>query len=140
MVDPNALVAVWLRSLNLLPNILPARGGTGSIYAVNLPPDFVITDGPTILVAARTGTSQTEISGIIQPRMQITVWDNVGQAQRARQVYSALYDAIDGKGNIAINGVGTIMSCYEVQPPQDLTDPETDWATVVSFYELFARS
>jgi fructose-1,6-bisphosphatase len=72
--------------------------------------------------------------------MQITVWDNVGQAQRARQVYSALYDAIDGKGNIAINGVGTIMSCYEVQPPQDLTDPETDWATVVSFYELFARS
>jgi hypothetical protein len=144
MVDPNALLALWFRSIAAITTLLPNRNNTNSIYAVELPPKFDPSLGPAITIMASGGFSNPEIPTIIRPRMQIKIWGDVLAVEAVRAVYSAMYDSINGMGNIKIvNGatpVGTILSCCEVTPPQDLSDPDTDWATVVSFYELIARS
>lgn len=140
MVDTNALVTKWLRNIPALTSLLPTRGTTNSIYAVSLPPKFSPSDGPAITIMANGGLSHPEINDLIQPRLQIKVWADVLQYEIARQVYGVLFDSIHGKGNITISGAGTIMSCYEITPPQDLADPDMEWATVISFYQLIARS
>lgn len=140
MVDPNALVVTWLRTIAAITALLPDRNGTKSIYAVELPPKFDPAAGPAITITANGGISNPEITTIIRPRIQIKIWGDVLAFEAVRAVYSAMYDVINGAGNITIPAVGVILSCCEVSLPQDLSDPDTDWATVVSFYELFARS
>lgn len=138
MVDPNLLLVSWLRQAAFAQ--LAARGTTGSIYAVDLPDDIdIVVGGPAVVVCGRGGKSQTEVPDLINPRMQIDIWDDVFQNARVRAIYSAIAAFINGKGNINIASVGTIISCYEITPPQDMSDPNTGFARITAFYELFAR-
>lgn len=144
MVDPAILMRMFLLTVdgtNGLNALLAPRSGTGSIYTGDLPDGIdPVADGPAIVVAARGGMSNPDLAAITRTRMQVTIWDAVNQYKRASQVYAALYDWCHLKDNINFAGVGFFMSCFEVVPPQSLTDPDTGWPTIQAFYELMAHS
>jgi|SRR4051812_20808461 hypothetical protein len=140
MVDPNNLFVAWLRSLPSVTGLLPQRGTTNSIYAYGLPDKIDMTEGEAISIDLSGGVSNSEVSTVIRPRFAVKVWGDVLRFEQAHTVHSAMYDAINGVGNVKIPNVGTILMCNELTPPQDLTDPDTEWVTVLSFYELIARS
>jgi len=139
MVDVNSLLASWLRTIAALVQVLPARGDTQSVYAVDLPSDFDPTLGPAIVVDAEGGLSEPEVQGIANVRFQVRILADVGEAMLARSVYSALYDNCNGKGNVSLAGIGTILSFYEITPPQELSDPDVHWATLIVFFQMIAR-
>jgi hypothetical protein len=144
MVDTDVLLASVLRIVdvnNPLNPLLNAREGTGSIFTADLPEDFKPEQlGPGIVVASRGGLSNPDLEVVTTRRVQITVWDEENRHVRAAQVMSAIFLWLRSLNNVTVAGVGTMLACYEVVPPQVVVDPDTDWTSVVAFYEITARA
>jgi len=149
MIDANLLLRTWLLStvVNGQPNpVLPVLQ-TNRIFAGHLPQGLDPKTGPVIVVRTGGGTASAtgggsahpEIPGLIKPRMQITVWADVDQWQVARAVYGAIFDWLHQQTNVDFGVLGTVLSCLEDTEGQDVSDPHTGYATVVSFWSLAIR-
>ena len=138
MVD----VAVLLREhlLNQLAvTSLLGTNADGSIYALaDLPEHFDPKLGPAIQIVRSGGTSHDEITPLVNARVQVKVWADVEKYQVASDVYGAINDTLHGVTGIALPD-GVILSALESTGPQEMTDPDTGWSMINSFYAVMAR-
>lgn len=85
------------------------------------------------------GTANTEIP-IIDPRMQVSVWAGINEYQKARALDRAIFDWIHAKNSIDLGAdVGFALNSVNQVLGQDINDPSTGLATVVSFWHLTLR-
>jgi len=135
-------VAVLVREHLLNQAAIVALLGTnlnGSIYAAtDLPEHFDPKLGPVIQIFRSGGTSHTEITVLVTARVQIRVWADVEKYQLASDVYGAINDTLHGVTGITLAD-GVILSALEATGPQEMTDPDTGWVAVNSFYAVMAR-
>lgn len=105
------------------------------IYCPRLPEDTTL---PAIGFFTRGGTSTPYIPGIITPSVQFDCWAN--NPIDAREVYRALYDALQGIQNVTV-GSYQIMSAIEEVQGQDLVDVEIpNYFRVLTFFNIMIRA
>lgn len=138
MVDTNILLRDWLLSSTGITSLL-GTNGNGSIYCGDLPEHFDPLLGPGITIHSVGGVAHTEILSLVDERKQIRVWAGIEKYQLARQVYLAIKSLIHGQTSVDFGADGRVVRCIEAVPGQDVTDPDTGWATVLTFYQLMAR-
>lgn len=107
-------------------------------------------NGPAIVVrvggsgVTSGGTAHPEIP-IIDPRMQVIVWAGINEYEQARIIDGAIFDWLQGGNALDITDpssgdpVGHILISLNQVLGQDINDPPTGWATVVSFWHLKLR-
>ena len=150
MIDVNVLLQTWLLtpSINGNPNpVLPLMGSSAQIFSGHLPqgkdpsinPIIVVRVGGGTASATGGGPAQAEVP-IITPRMQITTWAGKDRYAQSRQLYCAIWDWLHGKTNVDLSPVGFVLSMLEMTEGQDVSDPQTGLATVVSYWALMARA
>jgi len=164
MIDPNELLRTWLllplRTIGgvLVPNpilaVLADPANTPAapypvtpIFAGHLPEGYDPKQtGNGMAIVLRVGGSGTTAGGtahseipIIDPRMQLTVWAGINEYRRARQVDRAIFDWIHAKTPLDLGVTGYVIQCLNQVLGQDINDPKTGLATVVSFWHLTLR-
>lgn len=138
MVDVNLLLRKFLLSQTSVTDLL-GTNANGSIYSSSdLPEHFDPSLGPAIQIFRSGGMSHEEILPLINARMQIRTWADVGKKKLAADVYGRIFDVLHGATGLVF-AEGTIMSALEVTGPQEMTDPDTAWVAVNSFYTVMAR-
>lgn len=138
MVD----VAVLVREFLLLQsNLITGLGVdlSGRIYAAaDLPEGFDPKQGPGVQLVRSGGIPPIEIPTLIEARLQVRVWADQERYQLASDVYGAVRDPLHAVSN-AMLSEGVLLTAYEVTGPQEMSDPETGWVMVNSFYTVLAR-
>ncbi len=110
-----------------------------SIYAAaDLPEHFDPRLGPVIQIYRSGGSSHSEILPLVNARVNVRVWADKEQYQLAADVYSAINDTLHGATNVVLPD-GVMMSALETTGAQEMTDPDTGWVAVNSFYAVMAR-
>ncbi len=149
--DTSVLFRKWLLTSSALLALLPSRDGLGnicdsavsnnarSIYVGDMPKFFNPVDGPGVQITVRGGSGPVEIPDISEPSLQLRVWDAPREFVRARQIFRTIRSFAQGQNYVVVNGVGVVMACTLEVDGQDVTDPGTDWATVIGFFRLMAR-
>ena len=163
MIDPNLLLRTWLLlpSLTLLDGtvvenpVLAALSATTPavawpqtpVFAGHLPEGYdprQTGNGPAIVVrvggsgVTSGGTAHPEIP-IIDPRMQVIVWAGINEYQLARTIDRAIFDWIHGQTALDIADTGHVLLALNQVLGQDINDPHSGLATVVSFWHLMLR-
>lgn len=138
MVDTNTLLREWLLSSSSITSLL-GTNAAGSIYCGDLPEGVDPALGAAIQIQTAGGTPHNEVLPMLDDRKQIRIWANVGQYKLARQIYGAVRDLIHGGQSVDFGADGHVIRCIEVTSGQDVTDPDTGWATVLAFFQLMAR-
>jgi hypothetical protein len=164
VIDPNLLLRTWLLTPDLvldgvdvsnpvltalsLQDPTPANPPDSTpIYAGHLPEHYdPRPTGQGVAIVIRVGGSGTTSGGtanaeipIIDPRMQITVWAGINAYQQARTLDRAIFDWIHAKNNVDLGEAGFVLSSLNQVLGQDINDPSTGYATVVSFWHLMLR-
>lgn len=135
MIDSNEALMAWLFQCEALENLIGTR-----IYCGTLPRGYKPeVNGRAITFLNRGGSAEVEVP-IISPSVQIECWAPERCHQQAREVYRAIFDWCHGQTNIDLGEKGYILSCVEELQGQDITDPDTQWASVVSYYRLTLRA
>jgi hypothetical protein len=138
VVDANLLVREFLLSQTAVTSLL-GTNANGSIYCgYDLPEHFDPELGPAIQVFRVGGSSHTEITQLVDARVQVRVWADVEKPLLASEVYGAINDVLHGLCQATL-AAGTIIRALEVTAPQEMTDPDTAWVAVYAFYEVMAR-
>lgn len=141
-MDSNSMVRAWLLSEPTVANQLQPQGVfCGGGFPEGFNPE-VTTDpstGPGILVSNVGTPAHPELLTIDNSRKQIKVACGVDQALKASQIYSAVHALMHGATNVTVAGKGYVMSSIEASGGQDVTDPDTGWATVLGFFQITAR-
>jgi hypothetical protein len=96
-------------------------------------------DGPWIVLQIRGGNAHAE-APIIAPSVQVRVWAGPEQFLSARARYLQVFDLIHGATSVDFDVDGHVILCVEEVQGQDITDPDTGYASVISFFELRCRS
>ncbi|GAF91172.1 unnamed protein product, partial [marine sediment metagenome] len=116
------------------------------IYCPSVPENVDLKVKPAISFFTRGGTSTPYIPGIISPSVQFDCWaikydgELFPASQRAREVYRALYDALQGIQNITV-GAYKILSAIEEVQGQDLVDVEIpNYFRTLTFFEIMIRA
>lgn len=90
---------------------------------------------PAITIDIQTGRSDPQVP-IYNPAVFIVrVWAPKQQNSLARSVYGLLRDGLHGKTHVTTT-TGHIIYCHENQPGQDLTDFDTEIASVLSYWSV----
>ena len=139
MVDANVLVREWLLAQTSVTSLIGTGNINGGVYCGDVPEHFDPTLGPCIQIQRQGGSSHSEIPAVIDARMHIRVWAGVEQYLSASQLYSAVRDVMHGAEMVQLAD-GFVIRCIETVPGQDVTDPDTGWATVFGFFQLMARN
>lgn len=138
MVDVNLLLRKYLLSQVSVTGLL-GTNSNGSIYSsADVPEKVDPIKGPFIQIFRSGGSAHEEVLPLVTARMQIRAWANVGQKKIASDVYSSIFDVLHGATGLVFPE-GVIMSALEVTGPQEMTDPDTRWVAVNSFYSVMAR-
>jgi hypothetical protein len=133
MVDPNLLVRQYLLQNSALLAML------GSYQVVgHLPEKFDPANGPIVVVNTEGGESHPEIP-IQTQRVKVRVWAGVNGFAVAREVYGVVHDWLHGQNDLDFGDLGTILASIETVTGQDITDPDTGWATVLAYYDVTVR-
>jgi hypothetical protein len=145
MIDSNAAFVAWISQSTALTGLLGAamgiQPGPPAIYCGMLPEGYKPeVNGRAITFATRGGPGADPEVPIISPSIQVECWAPALCSQQAREVYRALFDQIAGKCNINLGANGYILSCIEEVHGQDLTDPDTQWTSVLAYYRLTLRN
>ncbi len=129
--DTNSIIKAYLDTQTALTAV-----ATGGIFCPRLPENATL---PAISFFTRGGTSTPYIPGIVTPSVQFDCWaDN---PITARQVYRALYDALQGIQNIATGATQGIISAIEEVQGQDLVDVEIpNYFRVLTFFSVMIRA
>ena len=148
MIDPIKLIQ--RRLTDPAGPVLAALGNQSNIFGGHLPVGFnPSVSGEAIVVRGGTGSASVTGGGsahlyapMITPRMQVTVWSGkeIQDFERARAIYGVIFDWLHFVENVDLAPDGFIQQLYEMTEGQDVTDPETKYATVVSFWALHARA
>ncbi len=137
LVDTNRLIRQYLQTSSATNDPLIALIST-RLYCPRLPENVTL---PAISYFTRGGTADANVPNIFSPSVQFDCWaDNLIDA---REVYRALYDALQGLGNAAITIGGTtyyITKAREEVQGQDLVDIEVpNYFRVLTFYQITIR-
>lgn len=95
-----------------------------------------------ITLRCRGGESYPEIPDWIKPSFEVACW--AADPVTARQIYLAFREIVHGALGVTVSVAGyddafIAVALEEVQG-QDVTDPETGWALVISYYQLTMRT
>jgi len=107
----------------------------GNIFGGVLPEKFDPTNVGGITISVKGGTSHSELP-LQYPSVQVTCWAGVNQFVQARQLYSSVFAALHGLNDIDFGDDGRLISCVEEAVGQDVTDPDSGWATVINAFAL----
>lgn len=105
------------------------------VYRVRLPGGDNVFDpanGAGLVISGAAGHSHPEIDGYTLPRFQLRAWALTGA--EAMAAYIAAYDVLHGKR--WETEAGTALSCLEEVQPQNITDRDSGWETVLSFFNV----
>ena len=138
MADSNKILRQYLLQSSDLTTLLGTANAFGGVYVGDLPEHFDPKRGPCVQITGAGGRPNPEIPPLSDDRKQVRVWADVEQYQLARQVYAAVAAQINGKDNVKLSS-GYLMRSIAVTAGQDVTDPETGWATVIAFYQVMVR-
>jgi hypothetical protein len=134
MTDPVLTVTTWLKSSADLAALVGAN-----IFAPVMPEEFSCMEGNNcVVVRRRGGTPHPEIPTILDPSFTIECWSM--ESPIASQIYGIVHDLIHGATSIDLGDAGFVILAQEEISGQDIIDPETHWATVVSYYHFKIRS
>jgi hypothetical protein len=131
--DDIAVVAAFLAQTG---SALYTLCGT-RIYYGRLPTSFDNTQ-PAIHFQRRSGSRDTYLA-TAQPDMQFKCYGGSSNIADAETVYRALADKLHAAHNEAVTA-GAIVSADETQMGQPITDPETGWPYILTFYQLETRA
>lgn len=133
MIDTNAVINAYLKSQTGITAVVGTR-----IYCPRLPENATL---PAIGYFTRGGLSTPYIPGIITPSVQFDCWGS--SPIISRQVYRALYDALQGIQDTSVTiGATTyhILSAREEVQGQDLVDTDIQgYFRVLTFFEIMMR-
>lgn len=130
MIDTNSIIRAYLASGVGVTAPLVALVGT-RIYCPRLPENAVL---PAVGFFTRGGTSNPHIPDLPSPSVQFDCWATTPII--ARQVYRALYDALQGIQQVAV-GANRILSAREEVQGQDLQDQDIpNYFRVLTFFEI----
>ena len=131
--DTNAIVRAHLAADVALTALVGTR-----IYCPTLPEKATL---PAVTLFTRGGTSTPYIPDIPDPSVQINSWHETNPGT-ARQIYRAVYDALQGIQNTAVTIGGAtyyILAAEEEVQGQDLIDPDTKWYKTMTFFRIKIR-
>jgi len=130
IADTNSIIFSYLVTQAPLVALVGRR-----IFTPRLPENATL---PAISFFTRGGTSTPYIPGIPEPSVQFDCWaDN---PITARQVYCALYDALQGIQDITV-GAYKILSAIEEVQGQDLVDVEIpNYFRTLTFFRIMVRA
>jgi len=140
LVDTNVLIRTYLLTSSPLtdPLITLIGGASPRLYCPRLPENAIL---PAISFFTRGGSADPEVPNIFSPSVQFDCWAD--KLIDAREVYRALYDALQGLGNAAIMIDGTtyyITKAREEVQGQDLQDVDIPgYFRVMTFYSITVR-
>ena len=135
--DVNKIIRAYLITVGSLTTLV---GGTNPrIYCPRLPENATL---PAVSFFTRGGTANPHIPGIPSPSVQFNCWaDNPIDA---REVYGALYDALQGlQDQDVVVGATTykILSAIEEVQGQDLVDVDIpEYFSVLTFFEVMIKA
>ena len=133
LADTNKIIRAYLAADAGLTALVGQR-----IYCPRLPENATL---PAVSFFTRGGTSSPYIPDLPSPSVQFDCWAD--DPIEARQVYRALYDALQGLQNQnVVIGATTyhILSAIEEVQGQDLVDVEIpNYFRVLTFFEIMAR-
>jgi len=133
MIDTNVVLRAHLAGNAALVALVGAK-----IYCPRLPENTAL---PAVNFFTRGGLSTPYIPGIPNPSIQIDCWGSSPVA--ARQVYRAVYDALQGIQNVAVTTGGNtyyILSAREEVEGQDIVDTDIqNYFRTISFFEVKIR-
>ena len=128
--DTNAIIREYLVNQATLTAVVGTR-----IYIPRLPENATL---PAIGFMTRGGDSTPYIPGIVTPSIQFDCWDD--NAIGAREVYTALYDVLQGiqMQTVTVSGTDyTILSAIEEVQGQDLVDAEIpNYFRVLTYFTI----
>ncbi len=134
IADTNKIIRDYLVASATKTDPLIALVGE-KIYCPRLPENAAL---PAVSFFTRGGTSTPYIPGIIEPSVQFDCWAE--KPEGAREVYRALYDALQGIQNITV-GSNEIMSAIEEVQGQDLVDIEIQkYFRTMTFFSIMVRA
>lgn len=123
--------------VGMLVAYLEGNVGAGvHVFGTKAPDGFNPTDQGCVVVQGWAGDSHTEIRALNKPRVQVRTWAGRDQSALARAIYCAVYGMLHGINNVAVASYGKILASSEAVGGQDLEDPETGFASVISYYEI----
>jgi len=131
--DTNAIVRIYLRTPSTLADPFIALIGD-NIYCPRAPEN---ADLPNVTFFTRGGISTPYIPDLASPSLQFDCWAD--DPIEAREIYRALYDALQGIQNVSV-GSNTILSAIEEVHGQDLVDIDIPGRfRVLSFWEIIVK-
>ena len=147
IADTNAIIRSYLTTASPASNPLIALVGA-QIYCPRLPENVDLSVKPAVGFFTRGGDSTPYIPGIITPSVQFDCWATdreiggivVKGSITAREVYRALYDALQGIQDTTV-GAYKILSAIEEVQGQDLVDVEIpEYFRVLTFFSVMIRA
>ena len=113
LADTNKVIHSYLTTSSAKVDALIALVGE-RIYCPRLPEKIKLSDGPAISFFTRGGTSTPYIPGIPEPSVQFDCWatdvdGGKSGSMKAREVYRALYDALQGIQNVSVASPSTVI-------------------------------
>ncbi len=137
LVDTNRLIRTYLITAAALTNPLIALVSE-RVYCPRLPENATL---PAVSFFTRGGSADPHYPKYASPSIQFDCW--ASNSIDAREVYRALYDAMQGLVSVSIVIAGTtyyIMKIREEVHGQDLVDNEIqNYFRVMSFYSMTIR-
>lgn len=107
------------------------------IYQDRLPVSFQNTQ-PAVIFQRRSGSRDMYL-GTVDPDMQFKCYGGTSSFADAQTVYRALVDKLHAAGNETISTIGGLVVAMETQLGQSITDPETGWPYILTFFQLTVR-
>lgn len=144
IADTNAIIRTYLTTSSTLVDPLITLVGE-RIYCPRLPEKIDLADGPAIGFFVRGGVSTPYIPGMVIPSVQFDCWamdvdGSTSGSIKAREVYRALYDALQGIQNVTV-GSYQIMSAIEEVQGQDLVDNDIQgYFRVLTYFSIMVRA
>jgi hypothetical protein len=125
MTNVESVIRAYLASVSAITALVGTR-----IYASqNLPAGYKVSIGPAILLAPRGG-GQDYSSKVLTPSVQFRCY--AATETLARQVSSALYAALNDHAGGGFKYARLDEGTY----PTLLSEPDTNWPYMLSFYQF----
>ena len=132
--DTNSIIRAFLVLQTTLTDVIDER-----IYCPRLPENATL---PALGFFTRGGSSTPYIPGLVSPSVQFDCWADSPLA--ARQVYRALYDALQGiqEQSVVVDGnTYKLLSAIEEGHGQDLQDMDiSTYYRVLTSFSIMVRA
>lgn len=132
MIDTTAIVRNFILSR---PGV--AAQVVDRVYAVRIPEDLSVEPQiPKFILLSGVGGQASLELPFLEPTIQVKCFGP--SPKLAREVYREVFDGLHGIDNYYFSG-GYVVFSYEEVQGQDLIDPSTGWAFVLSFFKFRFR-